>query len=153
MAEGEKGPLERIGVLISDWVADAFGHPYAQLGFILLCGAWWALGLNVNILTAVLSVLAITLTQMVLNSQKEREADAHRRDVAMHAKLDELIVAKRNARNELAGIEDLPEEEIEVVKEGIKDAIDQAAEPELSAEDRAAAKRVVEQARDIRRDK
>ena len=30
---------------------------------------------------------------MVLNRQNEREAEAHRRDVAMHAKLDELIIA------------------------------------------------------------
>jgi low affinity Fe/Cu permease len=54
---------------------------------------------------------------MVLNRQNEREAEAHRRDVAMHAKLDELIIAVRRAHNEMAGIEDLPEEEIVQLKE------------------------------------
>ena len=65
---------------------------------ILFCAAWFALGLPTDVLTAILSILAITLTQMVLNRQNEREADAHRRDVAMHAKLDELVIAIEGAR-------------------------------------------------------
>jgi low affinity Fe/Cu permease len=68
-------------------------------------------------LTALLSILAITLTQMVLNRQEEREKEAHRRDVALHAKLDELLHASRRARDELAGIEDLEEEEIEKLRD------------------------------------
>jgi len=55
---------------------------------------------------------------MVLNRQQEREADAHRRDVALHAKLDELLHASRRARDELAGIEELEEEEIEKLRDG-----------------------------------
>lgn len=54
---------------------------------------------------------------MVLNRQNRREKDAHRRDVALHAKLDELLIASRRARDELAGIEELEEEEIERPKE------------------------------------
>jgi low affinity Fe/Cu permease len=54
---------------------------------------------------------------MVLNRQNEREKDAHRRDVALHAKLDELLIASRRARDELAGIEELEEEEIEQLKD------------------------------------
>ena len=65
----------------------------------------------------VLSILAITLTQMVLNRQHEREKEAHRRDVALHAKLDELLIASKRARDELAGIEELEEEEIEQLRE------------------------------------
>ena len=53
---------------------------------------------------------------MVLNRQNEREADAHRRDVAMHAKIDELVIAMKGARNEMAGIEELDEEDIEELK-------------------------------------
>jgi len=78
-------------------------------------------------LTAVLSVLAISLTQMVLNRQNEREAEAHRRDVAMHAKLDELVIASQQARNEMAGIEELDEEEIEELKVEAKQAAAEAA--------------------------
>jgi low affinity Fe/Cu permease len=67
-------------------------------------------------LTATLSILAITLTQMVLNRQRMREADDHRRDIAMHAKLDELLRAEKYARKELAGIEELEAEEIAALK-------------------------------------
>jgi low affinity Fe/Cu permease len=117
MAE-ERGPIQRIGCHISNVVADFSADPLAQVGFILLCLLWFVLGLNVNILTAALSIMAITLTQMVLNSQRERERDAHRRDVALHVKLDELLLASRRARDELAGIEELEEEEIEELRNG-----------------------------------
>jgi len=112
----ERGRIQRIGCHISGAVADFAADPFAQVGFVLLCLVWFWLNLNVNILTASLSILAITLTQMVLNSQQERERDAHRRDVALHAKLDELLLASRRARNELAGIEELEEDEIERLK-------------------------------------
>jgi low affinity Fe/Cu permease len=112
------GAVHRIGCRISTAVADFSADPLAQVGFVLLCVAWFAVGWNVNVLTAALSILAITLTQMVLNSQGERERDAHRRDVALHAKLDELLFASRRARDELAGIEELEEEEIEELKNG-----------------------------------
>jgi len=106
------------GCRLSDRVANLSAHPYAQLGLILLCLAWFKLGWTTNTLTAALSILAITLTQMVLNSQGQREAEARRRDVALHAKLDELILATREARDEIAGIEELEEEDIEALKEG-----------------------------------
>jgi low affinity Fe/Cu permease len=123
----EKTAFERIGCDISSWVSDVAANPFAQLGVVVICTAWFALGLNTNVLTAVLSILAISLTQMVLNRQNEREAEAHRRDVAMHAKLDELVFASKRARDEMAGIEELEEDEIEHLKEDAKDAI-QAAE-------------------------
>jgi low affinity Fe/Cu permease len=114
----ERGHIQRIGCHISNIVADLSADPIAQVGFILLCILWFVVGLNVNILTAALSIMAITLTQMVLNSQRERERDAHRRDVALHAKLDELLLASRRARDELAGIEELEVEEIEELRNG-----------------------------------
>ena len=114
----EKGPLTRAGCWISEKTAEFSAHPFAQIGLIVLCAAWFALALRVDILTAALSILAITLTQMVLNRQQEREADAHRRDVALHAKLDELLHASRRARDELAGVEELEEDEIRALKDG-----------------------------------
>ena len=97
-------------------VADFAAEPLAQVGLAVFCVTWFALRLPVEILTAALSILAITLTQMVLNKQNEREIDAHRRDVALHAKLDELVRATSKARDELAGIEVLEDEEIERLK-------------------------------------
>ncbi|MFL6844105.1 MAG: low affinity iron permease family protein [Allosphingosinicella sp.] len=112
----EPSRLEAFGCWISEKVADVSAHPYAQVGLILLCLGWALLDWKVDLLTAALSVLAITLTQMVLNRQHEREKEAHRRDVALHAKLDELLIASKRARDELAGIEELEEEEIEALK-------------------------------------
>jgi low affinity Fe/Cu permease len=109
--------LEALGCWLSEKVADVSAHPFAQIGLMLVCALWFILAWRVDWLTAGLSILAITLTQMVLNRQNEREKDAHRRDVALHAKLDELLIASRRARDELAGIEELEEEEIERLKE------------------------------------
>lgn len=109
--------LEALGCWISEKVADVAAHPFAQVALVLVCAIWFALAWRVDWLTAGLSILAITLTQMVLNRQQEREKEAHRRDVALHAKLDELLIASRRARDELAGIEELEEEEIEELRE------------------------------------
>ena len=136
----------RIGCWVSDKVSDVFAHPYAQVVFIIVCVAWFAAGLNVNILTAALSIMAITLTQMVLNRQNEREIDAHRRDVAMHAKLDELIAASRRARNDFVGVEDKEEHEIVQLKEEVKEAVENARDDD-SAEGDAA--RLVEAAAQV----
>lgn len=114
----DRSRIQQIGCHISSVVADLSADPFAQVGFVVICLVWFWLDLNVSVLTAALSILAITLTQMVLNSQQERERDAHRRDVALHAKLDELLLASRRARNELAGIEELEEEEIAKLKNG-----------------------------------
>jgi low affinity Fe/Cu permease len=119
----EKSWAVRVGDRISEWTSRLFAHPYMQIGIILFCTIWFVLGLQADLLTAALSILAITLTQMVLNTQYDREADAHRRDVAMHAKLDELIAAKRGARNDFIGVEEREEEEIVQLKDEVKEAI------------------------------
>jgi low affinity Fe/Cu permease len=125
----ERSWLYDLGCRVSEGVSNLAAHPFVQLGFIIFCVAWFVLGLQTNLLTAALSILAITLTQMVLNRQNEREAEAHRRDVAMHAKLDELLIASRRARNEMAGIEEvLTEEEIAEIKPHNGDALHQASD-------------------------
>jgi len=124
MKTSNKSLFVQIGDQVSAWVADLFAHPAMQIGVIVFCVAWFALRLGTDLLTAALSILAITLTQMVLNSQKEREADDRRRDVAMHAKLDELLIAMKGARDEMAGIEELDEEDIVELKEAAQDQVD-----------------------------
>ena len=144
MTNGKQRSLvARLGSTVSTWVADMFAHPYAQIGIILFCALWWTLKLPTDILTAALSILAITLTQMVLYNQAEREADAHRRDVAMHTKLDELIVVNRRAKNEFVGIEEREEDEIVHLKEEVKHAIEH-----IPSNVRESAERVVEEATD-----
>ncbi len=131
MSVKEPTRLEAVGCWISEKVADFSGHPFAQIGVVVVCAAWFLLGLRVDILTAALSILAITLTQMVLNRQDTKEHEAHRRDVALHAKLDELLHASREARDDLAGIEESLDEEVivEVWENGGSKAATPAAVP------------------------
>ena len=125
----QKSWLVRAGDHMSAWASDVSAHPFAQILFIVVCAIWFAVGFATELLTAILSILAITLTQMVLNRQNERELDAHRRDVAMHAKLDELVIASQSARNEVAGIEEeLDEDQIEELKHHAIEAITEAQE-------------------------
>jgi len=124
MASSPKSRFVEIGDKISAWTADLFAHPGMQIGVIAFCIAWFVLKLGTDLLTAALSILAITLTQMVLNSQKERECDDFRRDVALHAKIDELLIAMKGARSEMAGIEELDVSEIVELKENAQDQVD-----------------------------
>lgn len=130
----ERGKLHELGVRISSAVSDFSAHPYVQAGLIIFCLAWFVSGWPVDILTAALSILAISLTQMVLNRQNEREREAHRRDIAMHAKLDELVIASRRARDEMAGIEELDEEDIVDLKEHAQEARDLADDAEAKVD-------------------
>jgi low affinity Fe/Cu permease len=129
----ERSALYVLGSKVSAWVSDMFAHPTTQIGFIVLCVAWFLSGWPNDLLTAALSIMAITLTQMVLNRQNERETEAHRRDVAMHAKLDELIISVRLAHNDMAGIEELPEEVIvDLKEERLKKLAKASSEPDES---------------------
>lgn len=103
--------LYELGCRFSDVGADLSGHPLALIGVILFCGLFFALGGDgaTAMLTLVLSVMAITLTQMVLNQQRRHEA-------ALHLKIDELIHAIRGARDEVMGIEHKSEAELEALR-------------------------------------
>ena len=142
----EKSWFERLGSRVSEWVADLAAHPFAQIGVIVVCAIWFAGGFATDLLTAILSIMAITLTQMVLNNQAQREMDIHRRDVAMHAKLDELIAVSRRAKNSFVGIEEREEEEIVQLKEEVKEAIESDPEAAADPQVRDTARRMVEQA-------
>ncbi len=143
-----KSRAVQIGDRISDWTSKLFAHAYMQVGVIVFCVLWFVVGLRADLLTAALSILAITLTQMVLNGQYDREAEAHRRDLAMHAKIDELIISMKGARNEMAGIEELDEADIRDLKEEVREAIDEAGAAAGDPQERAVAKRAAQRAVD-----
>lgn len=145
----EKSRLVQLGDRASDATSKLFAHPAMQIGVIVFCVAWFWLGFHADGLTAALSILAITLTQMVLNGQYDREAEAHRRDVAMHAKLDELIKATHRARDEMAGIEEeLDEEQIRELREEAKELVEAAAKRTNDIADGEKAKRAIEKVGD-----
>ncbi|PXA85802.1 hypothetical protein DMC47_36440 [Nostoc sp. 3335mG] len=102
-------PLYRATRHVSNTIADAAGHPAAQLGVVVLCVAWWALGGSETALASSVSIGSFVLTQMVLNQQRRRE-------LALQLKIDELILSKRGARDEVAGIESKTEAEIEEIR-------------------------------------
>lgn len=107
-----RGTLYTLGCRISDSGANLAGHPIALIAVLLFCFGWFMLPLGdtaTAVLTLVLSVMAITLTQMVLNQQKRHEA-------ALHLKIDELIHAIKGARDEVMGVESKSEDELEALR-------------------------------------
>lgn len=90
---------------VSERVATLSGYPMAQAGFLAACVVWWAVGGDMLALTTVLSVVAITLSQMVLSSQRREAA-------ALKAQMAELVKAVPDARDELADADKLTEREI-----------------------------------------
>ena len=103
--------LYNFGCKLSARGSGLAGHPMAILIVALTCAAWFIIGGTAaeNTLTLILSVLAITLTQMVLNQQRLSER-------ALHMKIDELVYAMKGARDEIAGIEGKTEEELEALR-------------------------------------
>ncbi len=102
-------PLFKATGTVSTYVADTAGHPAAQLLVLAGCVIWWAVGGSETSLSSAMSIGAFVLTQMVLNQQRRRER-------ALHLKIDELILAKTGARNEVIGAEQKAEEEIDELR-------------------------------------
>lgn len=81
--------------------ADFLSRPpgfYWMLGAMLICTAAWLFGLDENMITFFLSVLAIVVTGIVL-------IQGYRDTAAIQAKLDELVLAQEQARNQVVGLE------------------------------------------------
>ncbi|GAA5142234.1 low affinity iron permease family protein [Prosthecobacter algae] len=97
--------------------ARALGHPFAFLLAVALVLGWAFMGpvlgysetwqLFINTCTTIVTFLSVFLIQ---NSQ-------NRESMAMQLKLDELIRAVKDARNEIIDLEDLPEEQLEKLAE------------------------------------
>ena len=93
-------------------VADFLSRPpgfYIVLVAMVVCTALVPLGLT-DVVTYALSVLAIVITGVVL-------IQGYRDTAAIHAKLDEIVIALRETRNDMVGLEHADPKEIkEVVK-------------------------------------
>jgi low affinity Fe/Cu permease len=96
------------------------GHPLSFTIATAACIIWAVTGpvfdysdtwqLVINTATTVLTFLAVFLIQ---NSQ-------NRDGAAIQAKLDEVLIAVRNARTELVGIENLTDAELQALKEALE---------------------------------
>ncbi len=101
---------------VSSAVAHGFGHPYGFVIFPFVCAAAIALALPMNAQTYILSVVAISASQAILVVALQDRAEDVRRDKALHAKINELILAMNGARDELAGVEERTAEEIDQLR-------------------------------------
>jgi low affinity Fe/Cu permease len=110
-APGPVRKLYLLGCRVCDFFANIAGHPLAIIVLIVACLFWLVLKgqPGQNLLTLILSILAITLTQMVLNQQRRSE-------LALHLKIDELITSHDGARDELAGIETADEDTLRAAR-------------------------------------
>jgi low affinity Fe/Cu permease len=118
--------------------AHGLGHPFAFLLALCFILSWAALGpvlgyserwqLLVNTGTTIITFLSVFLIQ---NSQ-------NRESMAMQIKLDELINALKEARNEMIDLEDMPEEELKKLAEQFrrKGLTEKAAQDTLKSIDK-----------------
>ncbi|MBS0469993.1 MAG: low affinity iron permease family protein [Proteobacteria bacterium] len=108
------------------WIAHASGMPLTFTLAVLLIAVWGITGpifgysdtwqLVINTGTTIVTFLMVFLIQNTQN----------RDGLAIQVKLDELVRALETANNRFVGIEKLPEDELETIRE---DCIDQAARP------------------------
>ncbi len=96
---------------LSDFLSRPPGF-YFVLGAMVLCTALVPFGLT-DVVTYALSVVAIVITGVVL-------IQGFRDTAAIHAKLDEIIVSLKAARNEVVGLEHGEPSEIEAERQSIE---------------------------------
>lgn len=116
--------MDRLFTLVASRTAFAAGQPAAFIIAVTVITAWAITGplfgwsdtwqLVVNTGTTIATFLMVFLIQ---NSQNRDAA-------AMQAKLDELIRAMKDARNEFVGIEHLADHEIEAIRTALEQAVD-----------------------------
>jgi low affinity Fe/Cu permease len=110
------------------------GHPAAFIIAVGACLIWAVSGplfdysdtwqLVINTATTVLTFLAVFLIQ---NSQ-------NRDGAAIQAKLDEVLIAVRQARSELVGIENLTDAQLQALKSALeREALDPKAQADEDA--------------------
>ncbi|ODS59358.1 MAG: hypothetical protein ABS48_01905 [Erythrobacter sp. SCN 68-10] len=115
--------MDRLFTLVASRTAFAAGQPAAFIIALAVITAWAVTGplfgwsdtwqLVVNTGTTIATFLMVFLIQ---NSQNRDAA-------AMQAKLDELIRAIKDARNEFVGIEHLTDHEIEAIRAALEQSV------------------------------
>ena len=101
---------------LTKWTAHAAGRPQTFLAAVLLIVVWAVTGplfgfsdtwqLVINTTTTIVTFLMVFLIQSTQNRDSE----------AMQVKLDEIIRAIGNAKNELLDLEELEEEHLDKIK-------------------------------------
>lgn len=95
--------MNRVLFAASEFLSRPVGF-YAVIGALALCTLLAVLGWT-DLVTYLLSVLAIIITSVVL-------IQGYRDTAAVHAKLNEIIIALNETRNDVVGLEHLDPVEI-----------------------------------------
>jgi|GEM_PF-902994 len=107
------------------WAADFLSRPpgfYAMLAAMVACTLLVPFGLT-NAVTYALSVAAIIITGVVL-------IQGYRDTAAIHAKLDEIVIALRQTRNDVVGLEHQDPHEIKSKLSELEEEAERLAAPE-----------------------
>jgi low affinity Fe/Cu permease len=113
------GAMNRLLFRAADFLSRPPGF-YIVLVAMVACTALVPLGLT-DVVTYALSVLAIVITGIVL-------IQGYRDTAAIHAKLDEIIVALRETRNDVVGLEHADPKEIKAVVERLEQEAEELAD-------------------------
>ena len=126
--------MDRFFTRVSAGISVAAGQPFTFLLAIGVVLVWALTGpifhwsdtwqLIINTGTTIVTFLMVFLIQ---NSQNRDAA-------AIQAKLDELIRAVHDARNEFIGIEHLTDEQIEAIRDKLEHEVDDAVGKEATAD-------------------
>jgi low affinity Fe/Cu permease len=116
-------------------VSTAAGRPWTFVGAVALIIVWGVSGplfkfsdtwqLVINTGTTIITFLMVFLIQNTQNRDTE----------ALRLKLDELLLATRNARNEFVKIEDLEDEDLERLEQDLKAGCQSGGSDDDSDED------------------
>ena len=97
----------------SDWMDDLIGSPWTFVALLLFIMAWFVVGYIFDypetmqiIFDNGTNILFLILLFLMQNSQ-------NRDSRIIHLKLDELLRTNKGARTDLAGLDEMPEEELE----------------------------------------
>lgn len=101
---------------IFDKVAQQVGRPWIILMIITSVGLALISDFAVDAVNMAISIASLAISLMIVGKQDKAECRARVRDEALHAKIDELIKTSTDARNELIGLEEKPEEEVKKMK-------------------------------------
>ncbi len=113
---------------LSHWAADVVGSPAAFLAGAIVIALWaisgpafhfsdtWQLVINTG--TTIVTFLMVFLIQNTQNRDSR----------ALHLKLDELIRSVKTARDQMVGLETLPDEELDALEREFMQLRDQAEE-------------------------
>lgn len=104
-------PVDKVLFFLADFLSRPPGF-YFVLAAMVVCTLLVPLGLT-DVVTYALSVAAIVITGVVL-------IQGYRDTTAIHAKLDEIVIALEKTRNDVVGLEHANPKEIEKELERIE---------------------------------